>query len=316
MSSYITAVNEIIVREVSRLPSAVLYGENIDTGSRISGLCRNLKPPEGGRIINVGNCENTHCGVGFGLMLNGAHAVLFAKQLDFMLLGMDHFLSTHNFVRLQETSGSFNIVVIVCDQGLQGPQSSFNALGDICSLARVDGFTITNNQDAKHVLANRLGQPGFRFIALSQRMFGTEFPTLDLVYAADDSSVFQYSDGDDVTIACCNFSLPDGIALQKRFRDRCLSPSLFSLNYVTDPAWDRIVKNVARTRRFVAIDDGKGLNSIGYKLSHEVTRCVPDSQSIVVTRGPDVDFGVAPDALAIDCESIVAQISGQSSNAN
>ena len=50
-------------------------------------------------MINVGDCEATHIGVGFGLMLNGVHAVLFAKQLDFMLLGMDQLVNTYNFIR-------------------------------------------------------------------------------------------------------------------------------------------------------------------------------------------------------------------------
>src|ERR1700686_5231319 len=99
MASYITSLSQTLGAECARVPRAVLLGENINNGSRIVGMCRNLVVPDGGRIINVGDCEATHVGVDFGLMLNGINSVLFAKQLDFILLGVDHFVSAFNFIR-------------------------------------------------------------------------------------------------------------------------------------------------------------------------------------------------------------------------
>lgn len=310
MVNYITAVNQFIVSEVATIPNAVLYGENINTGSRISGLCRNLRAPEDGRIINVGNCEAAHCGIGFGLMLNGVSAVLFAKQLDFMLAGMDHFVSTYNFIRCHGepgSLGSFTIITIVCDHGYQGPQSSFNALGDVCSLARVPGFTITNNQDAAYVLRTQLKKPGFRFICLSQRLFSTEFLNLEIVYAADDSSVFQYSKGNDVTIVCFNFALPEGYVLHRKLLERGITSSLFSVNFVLPHGWEPIKQSVAQTRRLVVIDDSKSVNLLGHTLLHEITTQFPQHQSILITRESDIDFGVCPDNLRIDYDSIMSR---------
>jgi len=311
MANYITAVNQLIASEVARISNVVLYGENINKGSHISGLTRNLKVQEGGRIINIGNCEATHCGVGFGLMLNGVSSVLFVKQLDFMLLGMDHFVSTYNFTRCHcepSSLGSFTIIVVVCDQGFQGPQSSFNALGDICSLARVPGYTITNNQDAAHVLRTQLRNPGFRFIALSQRLFPTEFMNLEMVYAADDSSVFQYTAGENITIVCFNFALPEGHILQKILLDHGITSSLFSVNHVPQQNWERIKQSVAQTRKLVVIDDSKSVNLLCYTLLHEVAQDCPPCQKIVVTRETDIDFGVCPDDLQIDYNSILSQL--------
>ena len=311
MANYITAVNQLIASEVAKIPNIVLYGENINKGSHISGLTRNLKIQEGGRIINVGNCEATHCGVGFGLMLNGVSSVLFVKQLDFMLLAMDHFASTNNFIRCHcepSSLGSFSIIVVVCDQGFQGPQSSFNALGDICSLARVPGYTITNNQDAGHVLRTQLRNPGFRFIALSQRLFPTEFLNVEIVYAADDSSIFQYTEGTDVTIVCFNFSLPEGHILHAKLLDKGITSSLFSVNHVLPQHWERIKQSVTHTRKLVVIDDSKSVNLLCYTLLHEVAKDCPSCQSIVVRRESDIDFGVCPDNLQIDYDSIVSQL--------
>jgi pyruvate/2-oxoglutarate/acetoin dehydrogenase E1 component len=318
MSNYIAALNDLIVAATAKLPNAVLYGENIDTGSRISGLTRNLKVPLGGRIINVGDCEATHCGVGFGMALDGGTAVLFAKQLDFMLLGIDHFVSTYNFIRCRPRPelGSFTIIAIVCDQGLQGPQSSFNALGDICSLARVDGYTLTNNQEALHVLNSQLGKPGFRFIALSQRMFGTECLDLKLVHASPDSSLFQYSDGDDVTIVCFNFSLPHGLALQQQLARVGLAASLFSANYVAQPDWTRIAERLARSRKLVVLDDSKSLHSRATALVCDLLTRVCPFAHVVVSRGDAVEFGVSSEEFTVDGEAIVAQLTRQAAYAD
>ncbi len=318
MASYINSVNDLIVAATSKLPNAVLYGENIDTGSRISGLTRNLKVPAGGRIINVGDCEATHCGVGFGMALDGGTAVLFAKQLDFMLLGIDHFVSTYNFIRCrpQAESGSFTIIVIVCDQGLQGPQSSFNALGDICSLARIDGYTLTNNQDAPRVLNQQLGKPGFRFIALSQRMFGTEFLDLQLAGAAPDCSWFQYSEGDDVTVVCFNFSLSSGTALQQRMAERGLAASLFSANYVARPNWDPIAESVAKSRRLVVLDDSKSVQTRAAGLVCAMLERVGAFRHVVITRGDAVEFGVSPEEFTVNHDAIIDQLTSQATYAD
>lgn len=314
MPNYITAVNQLIVDHTSNLAGAVLYGENINTGSRISGLTKNLRVPQAGRILNVGNGESTHCGVGFGLMMAGMRAVLFVKQLDFMLLGIDHFVSTYNVVRSHphlDNLGSFTIVTIVCDQGWQGPQSSFNALGDLCSLARVPGYSITNGQDTRQVLERQLPSPGFRIIALSQRLFSTEFVEPPLVYAADDSSVFQYTVGEDVTIACFNFAFQQGKVLAEKLAALGMTADLFSINPVVKSDWTRIVESIARTKRVVLIDDTKGVRAGCDALLRRLALQALGHDAIVVTRPADVPLGVCPDSLDIDYEQVIAQLPGR-----
>jgi pyruvate/2-oxoglutarate/acetoin dehydrogenase E1 component len=310
MGDYITSVNKLIAAEVARIPNVVLYGENINQGSQILGLTRDLRVQDGGRIINVGNCEYTHCGVGFGLMMAGVSCVLFVKQLDFMLLGMDHFVSTYNFVRCSRdlsSLGSFTIITIVCDQGYQGPQSSFNALSDICSLSRVPGYTVTNNQDTAHVLRRQLGAAGFRFIVLSQKLFPHEFLQLDVIYAAEDCSVYQYTSGEAFTIVALNFSLPEALCLQRKLLARGLSADLFSANYSWPPNWERIRGSVARTRTIVVLDDSKGANSLGYMLLDYVTQGCGPCERLILTQ-EDIDFGVSPDSFRIDYESVISQL--------
>ena len=148
MSRYLETVNQLLSEVLRARPDTLVYGENIDKGSCLCGVARGLP----GRIVNVGNCENTHVGAGFGLLLNGINSVLIVKQLDFLLLGLDQIVNTWNLIRCAYKTGdlgSFTIVVIVCDQGWQGPQSSFNGFSNICSLARIEGYTLNARAEAE-----------------------------------------------------------------------------------------------------------------------------------------------------------------------
>ena len=134
MPSYLETVNAALAGAAARCPDLLQFGENIGQGSRICGLARGL----GGRLLTVGNCENTHAGAGLGMMLEGGRALLVVKQLDFLLLALDQLVNTMNLIRTSEAvTGSFTILAIVCDQGWQGPQSSFHDLAGICGLHRL-----------------------------------------------------------------------------------------------------------------------------------------------------------------------------------
>lgn len=311
MANYITSMSQLIGREVAKLPGAVLYGENITNGSRIVGMCRNLQTPPGGRIVNVGNCEPTHVGAGFGMMLAGVNSVLFVKQLDFMLLGVDHFTSTYNAIRSTRTNeplGSFTIAAVVCDQGYQGPQSSFNGLSDLCSLARVPGYSLTNSRDAEYVLSNELSKPGFRFVTLSQRLFPSEFLDPGLVRVGTGGAWFQYSEGSDATIACMNFSVPEGHQLARLLEVRGLHASLFSVNPAFPVDWAPIQASAARTGRLVVFDDSKGAVRPGSGLLHAVASAAPSVSCTHVHREDKLDLGVSPDSLRVDLDEIADRL--------
>jgi len=310
MGKYLTSVNEIIAREANRLEHAILYGENLDRGSFLSGLSRNLTVGPTRRIVNIGNCEYTHCGVGFGAMLGGANAVLFVKQLDFMLLGMDHFVSTYHLLRSRNSGvrlGSFTIVVAVYDQGYQGPQSSFNDLASMCSMARVSGFTLTNLADAAAVASREIHRPGFRIIALTQKSAGDEAFAPEEVAHSDDCAVFQYFTGTDLSIVCANFSLRNGLFLRQAFEHRGVSCSLFNVNPVLAPDWRLLAADAERTGAVLVLDDTKGLIGLGHRVCEFVSCLRPAPRVHLVTRPTSIPFGVASEDFAIPgVDSLVA----------
>lgn len=312
MAKYLSSINEIIAREVNRLDHAVLYGENLDRGSYLSGLSKNLTAGPTRRIVNIGNCEYTHCGVGFGVMLGGANAVLFVKQLDFLLLGMDHFVSTYHLLRSRPDAqglGSLTIVVAVYDQGYQGPQSSFNDLASLCSMARASGFTLTNLADAAAIAAREIHRPGFRILALTQRSAGDEAFAPEGVVHSDDCAAFRYFEGSDLSIVCANFSLRNGLSLCREFQDRGVSCSLFSVNPVIDPDWRMLAADAGRTRAVLVLDDTKGLTGLGHRACEFVSRGRPDVRVHLVTRPAAIPFGVSPEDFVVPpVESLTAAL--------
>lgn len=238
----------------------VVFGQNIAAGSHLSGLTKGIKVGKNGLIINATNSENTLAGLGFGMMIGGTSSIFFMKQLDFLLLGIDPLVHSYNFIRRKNPKASYTIVAIISDLGWHGLQSSFNNFGDICSIARIPGFTITNKADAEEIINTHLISPGFRIIGVSQRLFPKEILDLKPTFINSDKTLFQYSKGKNTTIACFNLSLPYGLELQNKLKAGNINASLFSVNSVTPINWDPLIADIKKTKNLIIIDDSKSEN--------------------------------------------------------
>ncbi len=258
--SYISQIIGQVNLVTEKCGPILLFGENIDTGSRIAGLARGLKVNPAGRIQNVGNCELTHCGVGLGMLLDGGQAALFIKQLDFMLLGLDQICNTFNFIRAyrpRNSWGSFTIFVIVCDQGYQGPQSSLNGAGDFASLANIPVYCLNGAEDASQVIENHFASPGFRIICLSQRLFGAPALETAAEWVSNDNSIFRYKSGSGTTLVSFNFSLRDSLDMDAKLRGADVQSDVFHVNFVPGMDMAPIVESCRRTGRLIVVDDSK-----------------------------------------------------------
>ena len=287
----------------------LLYGENIDTGSFISGLARGLKVNTDGRILNVGNCELTHIGVGLGMMMDGGNSAVFMKQLDFLLLGLDQMVNTFNFIRAfspRGSFGSFTIFPIVCDQGYQGPQSSISAASDFASMANIDVFCLNGSEDAAIVVREQFVCPGFRVMCTSQRLFGAPALDIQVESHSSDHAVFKYRSGNDVTLVCYGFSLRDGVELAERLSNAGVQSDLFHVNFVPDMDMSLLAESCARTRRVVLIDDSKSVAKFGDILVTKLrSHAFEFSVLPLGRRGCSAEgYGVAEDRFVPDYEAV------------
>ena len=310
-NNYLSAINQIISDRVNQMENTLVYGENLDRGSFISGLSKNLVSGPTRLVKNVGNCEYTHCGVGFGLMMSGKNAVLFVKQLDFMMLGIDHFVSTYGSMRAtryQQPLGSFTIVTAIYDQGFQGPQSSFRGLGEICSMSGVSGFLLQELSDAKKIVAEEISKPGIRFFALSQRKANEELTEVNIVDAAPDNSVIQYRHGSEVSIVCVGHSLAHGKSLVNLCDKNGMGASLFSFNYVENAKWEIAVHDVLRTKKLVIIDDTHSATSLSFRFLIDVLEFDQEVKFTVVRNRAGKTTAVSDERFEVDCKEVFAWV--------
>ena len=307
-NSYLQAMNKIISDRVNQMENTLVYGENLDRGSFISGLSKNLIAAPTRLVKNVGNCEYTHCGVGFGLMMSGKNAVLFVKQLDFMMLGIDHFVSTYGSIsatKYQQPLGSFTIVTAIYDQGFQGPQSSFRGLSEICSMSGVSGFLLQELSDARKIVEEEISKPGIRFFALSQRKASEELTEINIVDAAPDNSVIQYRRGSEASIFCFGHSFAHGKSLVNLCNEKGKDASLFSVNYVEDAKWVLAIRDVSRTKKLVIIDDTRSTTSLAFRFLTDVLEFDPEIKFTVVQNRTEKSTAVSDERFDVDYEKVI-----------
>ena len=307
---YVEFVNSVLKKTIAVEENLVLFGQNINAASCLSGLTRGLGGINKGLTINTPNSENTLVGVGFGLMLNGISSIFFMKQMDFLLLGIDHLVNTYNVVRQKEPSASFTIFPINVDSGYEGPQSALNNFNDFCSIANIEGYSFTNMVDTEEVIRKNLVKPGFRIMASSQRLLKQDVINLPIIQKNEECQYYQYHVGHDVSVICFNFSLPYGIKLNEAFIKRGHSCSLFSVNSYHEMDYTNLIEDIRRSKNLVIIDDTKSLNKSSDRFLKEVYRsCKLDSSLVIQRNFTNENLYPNQDLLEIDYESIVEQFS-------
>lgn len=309
---YLEYVNNLLKSEVSKYDNLVLFGQNINAGSCLGGLTRGLSVRASSKIINSTNSENTLCGFGFGMMMNGVSSIFFMKQLDFLLLGIDHLVNTYNIIRNMKlgSNSSFTIMPIVVDNGYQGPQSSLNNLSDFCSMARITGFSITTKWDAEKIISKELVSPGFRIITVSQRLFKEELLSPEkLYYSNDNNTVFQYSLGQGATIVCFNFSFPQGWLLHQELQKSNIDTSIFSVTSATPANWGKIIENVQSTGKLIIIDDSKSHNLVCDSLVADICGTCILKKKIIIKRDISDDWlHPRSDLMEINMKHVIEEI--------
>ena len=308
---YLEGLNKIISNQVNQMDNTFVYGENINRGSFMSGLSKNVAE-SGSRVVkNVGNCEYTHIGIGFGLMMSGVNAVLFVKQLDFMMLGIDHFVSTYGSIRAtnyQSKLGSFSIVTAMYDQGYQGPQSSFRGIGEMCSMSAIPAFLLNGYSDTALVVKDEMERPGVRFLVLSQKKANERLNTLAIERIAPDKSVIQYSYGSDATIACFGFSLSSGEVLQSHLSDRKIVASLFSVNIVDHPQWGIAIAEATNSKKLFVLDDTFSPTSSSFRFIVDVLERDPNVRFVIERKREQVSTAVSNEDLEVGFGRLIEKL--------
>ena len=309
MTTYVAHLNVALKTRFDAQDRAVLFGQNVVTGSCLSGLTRGIKSAGDRLAINTPNVENTLAGMGFGLMMEGVNAIFAMKQQDFLLLGIDQLVNTWNILRKRQNTASFTILQVIVDSGYEGPQSALNNLPDLCSIGRIEGYTINTAHDADAVLDAQLFAPGFRIVGVSQRLWRKEIATgAEPVWSSADAGLQRYTEGSDATVVSFNFAWEQGAALAAAMRDRGQAPAFFHVaaGHVID--WSPILRSAAQTGRLVILDDSKSSNRTSQHLALAAYRRGIGRVAIVNREVSDATLRPHADLFTIDIPAILAEI--------
>lgn len=164
----VEVVNACFLDYLKTKTDCVVYGQNVNAGSRIGGLTKNIDSIKTVKIINSTNSENTLAGFGFGLLLAGKSSCYVLKQHDFMLLGMDHWRNTWNMIRTREFSSNYVIIAPVVDSGFEGPQANLNNLSEFASIFGCPVYVVNSTSAIDKVFASVDSTP-LSIVGLSQK---------------------------------------------------------------------------------------------------------------------------------------------------
>lgn len=166
--SYTSFVNFKMKEFFSKKNNGVVFGQNIISGSRISGLGSGLDELDSVKAINSTNSENSLMGLGLGLTLGLVPAIFLMKQHDFALLGLDQLTNTVNLISSKGFKESFIVLMVVVDSGFEGPQASLNNIDDFASLTR-SPVHLLNSKESIDIAFKSAELPGLHMMVLSQK---------------------------------------------------------------------------------------------------------------------------------------------------
>ena len=238
-------------------PGTIIFGQNITTGSRISGLTNKVENIKNIQILNTQNSEASLIGFGFGLMISKVNSVYFAKQLDFIILGLDHIVNTLNSVLLQKIQSSFSIITYIVDSGYEGPQSRFHCLSDISSMSKANCCYLIFPDDIK-INLKKINKKGLNIFCLSQK-FSKQTNCPKVIYADKSGDFFKYNNGKKYTLIAMGFSAYEVYELIKKnikFKDS-------DLFVITNPSFkkaEKILNSAKKTKNVYLFDDSRSEN--------------------------------------------------------
>ena len=238
-------------------PNTIIFGQNVTTGSRISGLTNKVEVIKNVEVINTQNSEASLIGFGFGLMISKINSIYFAKQLDFIILGLDHIVNTLNSVLLQKIKSSFSIITYIVDSGFEGPQSRFHCLSEISSMSKANCCYLVFPDDIK-INLKKINQKGLNIFCLSQK-FSKQKINPKVSYADESGDYFKYNSGKKYTFVTMGFAAYEVYDLIKnnlKFRD-------VDLFVITNPSFkkvDKILESIIKTKNVYLFDDSRSQN--------------------------------------------------------
>lgn len=304
-------VNNKIHDKFSNFEHSVIFGQNIISGSRISGLGNGLDQIHNCIALNTTNSENSLMGLGFGLSLSGIPSLFLMKQHDFALLGLDQLTNTFNVLRNGRLKAPFIVLMVVVDSGFEGPQSSLSSLDEFASLTRAPIYLLSSKESIDQAFKSA-SEPGLHLMALSQKNMKNICSTEQVTFKeCGNAVIYQYSTSSNkAKTAVVFYGVNNYIAKEVALK---LSKVEINVNLVNINKLEKIDSNselfteIAKHEQIVIIDSGK--SEIHFSSDLALSLKGHGKDIYLYQRFSTKNWSVvSADALEFDAQSIVQKV--------
>lgn len=304
-------INSKIRQKFSGYEHSVIFGQNIVSGSRISGLGAGLDQIDNCVALNTTNSENSLMGIGFGLALSETPSLFLMKQHDFALLGLDQLTNTHNVLRNGRLMAPFIVLMVVVDSGFEGPQASLSSLDEFASLIRAPIYFLSSKENIDKAF-ELSSEPGLHLMALSQKnMKSICAPSQEPVIEYDEAIIYRYLPKKEkpkiaVVFFGVNISIAREISEELSDKNYCVSlTNIIRLSKIEMTS--TLFYEISQHDRIVVIDTGKSDVHFSTNLAFNLKE--NGNNVNLYQRDSSQKWSVvSDDAIEFDVQSIVQKI--------
>jgi acetoin:2,6-dichlorophenolindophenol oxidoreductase subunit beta len=269
--TFIEAINECILSEMSRNKNIVTFGLGINDPKRIFGSTKKLVEKFGeDRVFDVPTSENALTGIGLGLSLGGKPVLITHQRADFFLLAFDQLInsiSKWNYM-FDGNSGLVNVTIrLIVGRGWgQGPTHSQNLQSVLSHFPGLKVVIPTTPYDAKGLLASALRDPNPVIFLEHRWLHNSEgiVPSKDYLVNLNKSKVLKK--GKDLTVISTSYMTPEIKNIYSELSN--LKIDIEHIDLICTKPLDKktILNSVKKTGRVVVLDSGFKTNSISAEI--------------------------------------------------
>lgn len=256
---YIHAINEALVEEMSRDPSVIVFGEDVELA--IMGDTKGLLERFGrDRIRNTPICEATLTGMAVGAAAAGSRVVLHMMFSNFIYTGFDAIANQMAKLRLMTGGQAAMPITVIASYGAGGSNAAQHSDSGYPVLMNLGGVNVVlpaTPADAKGLLkqAIRGNDPTFFMEAGGRGGEVGEVPDGDYTIAFGKAAVVR--PGRDVTLIALGSMLKPALEAVKKLEAAGVDVEVIDPRTLVPLDEDTLVASVRKTGRVVVADEAR-----------------------------------------------------------
>jgi pyruvate/2-oxoglutarate/acetoin dehydrogenase E1 component len=291
--TYVDAVREAADLEMTRDPSVIVFGLDVDDPKAIQGTTRGLLEKYGpGRVFGTPLSEDAMTGAAIGMALGGLRPIHVHIRMDFLMLAMNQLVNVAAKSHYMY-GGAVHVPIVVRSMiGKSWGQGAQHSQGLYSFFMHVPGLKVVapaTPHDAKGCLIAAVRDDNPVLYVEHRMLHFQNGPVPEASYTVAPGKARVTATGNDVTLVGISYMQVECLRARHYLQSVGVSAE------VVDPIWlapldvDTIVDSVAKTGRLIVVDNGWSCCGAGAEIVARVTERLQGERDFRVAR-----MGFAP----------------------